>query len=77
MHFWTSMEDGALEYADKMGIQVDFQAPEKETDVEKQVQFMENAITKGYDAIILSPADSTALAPVVKKRTTQIFLLSL
>jgi ABC-type sugar transport system substrate-binding protein len=65
--FWTSMEDGALEYADKMGIQVDFQAPEKETDVEKQVQFMENAITKGYDAIILSPADSTALAPVVKK----------
>lgn len=65
--FGTSMEDGALEYADKMGIQVDFQAPEKETDVEKQVQFMENAITKGYDAIILSPADSTALAPVVKK----------
>ncbi len=65
--FWTSMEDGALEYADKMGIQVDFQAPGKETDVEKQVQFMENAITKGYDAIILSPADSTALAQVVKK----------
>lgn len=65
--FGTSMEDGALEYADKMGIQVDFQAPEKETDVEKQVQFMENAITKGYDAIILSAADSNALAPAIKK----------
>jgi len=65
--FWTGMEAGAIKYADEVGVQVDFQAPEKETDVDKQVQFMENAITKGYDAIILSPADSIALAPVVKK----------
>lgn len=65
--FWTSMEDGALAYAEEVGIQVDFQAPEKETDVEKQVQFVENAVIKGYDAIILSAADSNALAPAIKK----------
>ena len=65
--FWTSMEDGAMKYADEVGVKVDFQAPEKETDVEKQVQFVENAVIKGYDAIILSAADSNALAPAIKK----------
>lgn len=65
--FWTSMEKGALDYAAEKGIQVDFQAPEKETDVEKQVQYVENAVIKGYDAIILSAADSKSLAPAVAK----------
>lgn len=65
--FWTTMEKGALAYAEEKGIQVDFQAPEKETDVEKQVQFVENAVIKGYDAIILSAADSKSLAPAVAK----------
>lgn len=65
--FWTSMEKGALDYGKEKGVQVDFQAPEKETDVEKQVQFVENAVVKGYDAIILSAADSKSLAPAVAK----------
>ncbi len=65
--FWTNMEKGAMSYAEQKGVQVDFQAPEKETDVEKQVQFVENAIVKGYDAIILSAADSKSLAPAVAK----------
>lgn len=65
--FWTSMEKGALAYAEEMGVQVDFQAPEKETDVEKQVQFVENAVVKGYDAIILSAADSKSLIPSIVK----------
>lgn len=65
--FWTSMEEGAMKYADEVGVTVDFQAPEKETDVEKQVQFVENAVIKGYNAIILSAADSNALAPAIKK----------
>lgn len=65
--FWTAMEDGAMDYAKEVGVKVDFQAPEKETDVEKQVQFVENAVIKGYDAIILSAADSSALAPAIKK----------
>ena len=65
--FWTAMEKGALDYGKEVGVQVDFQAPEKETDVEKQVQFVENAVIKGYDAIILSAADSNALAPAIRK----------
>lgn len=65
--FWTTMEKGANAYAKELGIDLEFQAPEKETDVEKQVQMVENAIVKGFDAIILSPADSTALIPSIIK----------
>lgn len=65
--FWTSMEDGAYAYAEEKGIHLEFQAPEKETDVEKQVQMVENAVVKGFDAIILSAADSNSLAPAIKK----------
>lgn len=61
------MQEGAEEVAQEHGITVDFQAPEKESDVEVQVQYVENAITSGYDAIILAAADSKALNPSIKK----------
>jgi len=65
--FWTTMEKGAYAYAEETGVELSFQAPEKETDVEKQVQMVENAITKGFDAIILSAADSKSLIPSIVK----------
>ena len=49
--FWTSMEDGAESFAEEKGIHLEFQAPEKETDVEKQVQMVENAVIKGLSLI--------------------------
>ena len=65
--FWVDMREGAEKTAKELGITVDFQAPEKETDVEKQIQYVENAIASGYDAIILSAADSKALNPAIVK----------
>lgn len=65
--FWTNMEKGAYAYAKEHGVELSFQAPEKETDVEKQVQMVENSVIKGVDAIILSAADSKSLIPSIKK----------
>lgn len=65
--FWTTMEKGTYAAAEEKGVSLEFQAPEKETDVEKQVQMMENAIVKGFDAIVLSAADSQALIPSIVK----------
>lgn len=65
--FWTSMEKGAMAYAESVGVQVDFQAPAKETDVEQQVNMVQNAVIKGYSAIILSAADSKSLIPAIQK----------
>ncbi len=65
--FWTTMEKGAYAAAEEKGVTLEFQAPEKETDVEKQVQMVENAVVKGFDAIILSAADSKSLVPAIVK----------
>lgn len=65
--FWTSMEKGAEAYAKEAGVNLEFQAPEKETDIEKQVQMVENAVIKGVDGIVLSVADSQALIPSIIK----------
>lgn len=63
--FWIDMRDGAEKAAKEMNVRLSFQAPEKETDVEKQIQMVENAIISKVDAIILSAADSKALNPVI------------
>ncbi len=63
--FWIDMRDGAEKAAEEMNVELSFQAPEKETDVERQIQMVENAIMSQFDAIILSAADSKALNPVI------------
>lgn len=66
-NFWTTMEKAANAYAQANGVTLNFQAPAKETDVEQQVQMVENAVSKGVDAIILSAADSKSLIPAIVK----------
>lgn len=67
MQFWTDMKAGAEACAAENGVELTFQAPDKESDVEIQVQMVENAITSGVDALILSAADSKALNPSIVK----------
>lgn len=63
--FWIDMKKGAEEYAAANGIELSFQSPEKETDVERQIQMVENALVSKADVIILSAADSQALIPAI------------
>ena len=65
--FQVGLKEGAESYAKEKGIELSYQAPEKETNVEKQIQMMENAIVSGFDAIILSAADSKSLNPTIAK----------
>lgn len=65
--FWIDMKEGAEVAAREKNVELLFQAPEKETDVEKQIQMVENAIVSRVDAIVLSAADSKALNPVIVK----------
>lgn len=65
--FWIDMKAGADKAAAANKVELSFQAPEKETDVEKQIQMVENAIASKVNAIILSAADSKALIPSIVK----------
>lgn len=65
--FYVTMQEAIEEKGKELGVEIVLQAPEKETDTEKQMQIMENMITQQVDAIILTPNGSTELAPAVKK----------
>jgi ribose transport system substrate-binding protein len=70
--YFIQMEDGLKQavaaYAEKgITINYSYQGPEKETDSEKLVQMFENAVTQKVQAILVTPSDSQAIVPAVKK----------
>lgn len=65
--FWKTVEQGAIKAGEEKDVKVTFEGPDNETMVDKQIEMMENAITKKADAIMLAPLDSKALLPVVQK----------
>lgn len=65
--FYVTMEEAIDAKAQEIGVQVITQAPEKETDAEKQMQIIENLITQNVSALILTPNGSTELVPAIKK----------
>lgn len=65
--FWAEMERGAKLEAAAQNVRLIALAAERETDVERQHQIIENLIQQGVDAILLSPAGSKELVPAIRK----------
>lgn len=65
--FYITMQEGVDAAAAQYGYTTTVQAPELESDCERQMQIMENMITQQVDAIILTPNGSTELVPAIKK----------
>src|SRR5262245_10852424 len=51
--FWQSMLAGARKAGDDYGLDVGLFGPTSETDVNQQVQLVENSISRGVDAIVV------------------------
>jgi ribose transport system permease protein len=65
--FWADMERAARAEADALGVRLIALAAERETDVERQYQIIENLIQQRVDAILLSPSGSKELVPAIRK----------
>ncbi len=65
--FWAAMEAAALEEANASGVRLVSLAADRETDVERQYQIIENLIQQGVDAILLAPSGSKELVPAIRK----------
>jgi ribose transport system substrate-binding protein len=65
--FFVEMEAGAREAADSLGIELVVQAPEREIDVEKQMQIVENLLQRQVDALLITPSGSREIVPAVVK----------
>lgn len=65
--FFVTMQEGAEATAKELGIEVFVDGPPAETEVEKQVAMIENAIVAGYDVIVLAPCAKEPLVNVIAK----------
>jgi ribose transport system substrate-binding protein len=65
--FFIEMQRGAKLAADSLGIQLLIQAAEREVDVEKQLQIVENLIQRQVSAICLTPSGSKEVIPAIVK----------
>ena len=60
--WWEVVHKGAAKAAGEAGVEMVWSGPELESDREKQIQCVEDAITKKASAIVLGPNDFKALA---------------
>jgi len=65
--FFVDMEAGAKAAADSLGLELIVQAPERETDVERQMQIIENLIQRKVRVLMLVPNGSKEIVPAVVK----------
>ena len=65
--FFIDMQRGAEQAAARLGVQLVVQSPEREIDVEKQMQIVENLIQTGIGALCIAPASSKGIVPALGK----------
>src|SRR5262249_39763295 len=71
--FFVDMRRGAQEAADRLGVTLQVQAAEREIDVEKQMQIVENMIQTGVQALCITPSGSREIvSALVKARAAKV-----
>jgi ribose transport system substrate-binding protein len=65
--FFIDMQHGAEEAAKKLNVDLVVQAAERETDVEKQMQIIENLIQARVAALAVTPSGSREVVPAIGK----------
>jgi ribose transport system substrate-binding protein len=65
--FFIDMQRGAEEAAKRLGVELIVQAAERELDVEKQMQIIENLIQTQVDALCITPSGSREIVPAIAK----------
>ena len=65
--FWVAMKQGAEQEAKRLGVRLVTLAADRESDVERQYQIIENLIEQRVAAILLAPAGSKEIVQAVRK----------
>jgi ribose transport system substrate-binding protein len=67
--FWNSVEAGAKQAGDELGVEIIWKAPIKESDRAGQIQLVQQLAADNVDGIVLAPLDSRALVGPVRAAT--------
>jgi len=65
--FFIDMQNGAEKAAKELGVNILVQAAEREVDVEKQMQIIENLIQREASVICITPSGSKEIVPAIVK----------
>jgi ribose transport system substrate-binding protein len=63
--FWQAVKQGADQAAEELDVEVTFEGPEAETEVEKQLSMLQTALDKNPDALGFAALDSQASVPMM------------
>lgn len=70
--FFKQMEEGAVAHADERGdLELVPLGIQNESDLNAQIGLIENLIAQNVDAIVIAPADSRALIPVLARAVSE------
>ncbi len=64
--YFNAMENGGKRAAKDLGVKFIYTGPTTAS-VPQQIQYIDNLITQGVDAIIVAPNDPAAITPILKK----------
>lgn len=70
-NFWDTVKQGVNDAQDELGVNIIFEAPPTEADLDVQLDLLKGAIDKGVDAIIISPLDADALNDTLADATSK------
>lgn len=65
-NFWKSVEAGARQAGEELGVEIIWKGPLKEDDRAQQIAVVQQFVASGVSAIVLAPLDETALRGPVK-----------
>lgn len=65
--FFVDMRRGAQEAADRLGVNLQVQAAERESDVDKQMQIVENMLQTGIKVLAITPSGSREIVSALVK----------
>jgi ribose transport system substrate-binding protein len=68
--FFVDMRRGAEDAAGRLGVNLQVQAAEREIDVDKQMQIVENMLQTGIDVLAITPSGSREIVSALVKATS-------
>lgn len=69
--FWQTVKAGTEDAGEELGVEISFEAPEDESQIDVQIGMVKKAIESRADAILLAPLDTDKLNDVIDQATEQ------
>lgn len=69
--FWQAVRLGAQQAAEELGVEITFEGPENESQVDRQIDMLQTAMNRNPDAIALAALDSRAVIPLLEQAQAQ------